>query len=179
MEHRIFQHAKIKDVVTIVKSSEDTHGCYILLEVQLAPGGGNITHYHTSLSEEFIPIAGVLALEVNGTKMLIRPGRKAIATMGQRHRFFNPGKTIITFQVKITPGDKRCTDSLKIGYGLALDGKTTQGGIPRNINHLAFLLELSDTRFTGFLSLIQQLLLRYSKKGQKKVREKLYRLYCS
>ena len=81
--------------------------------------------------------------------------------------------------MKITPGDNRCTDSLKIGYGLAMDGKTTQGGIPRNINHLAFLLELSDTRFTGFLSLVQQLLVRYSKKGQKKVREQLSRLYCS
>lgn len=167
-------------MVTIVKSSEETEGAYILLEVALSPGGGNVLHYHTSFAEEFIPVAGVLALELEHQKLLLRPGRRAKVIIGQRHRFFNPGKTTIRFQVKITPGNPNFTDALQIRHGLAMDGKATKKGIPRKLDHLALLWELSDTRFTGFLSLLHPLLRQRSRKALRKgIDRELYRRYCT
>lgn len=178
-ENRTFRNPRIKDVVTIIKSAEETGGAYILVEVALMPGGGTIMHYHTSFAEEFIPIAGVLGIEIEKQKLLLRPGRRATAQVGQLHRFFNPGKTTIRFQVRISPGIERFTDALRIGYGLAAAGKTNKKGIPRNLDHLAILLELSDTRFSGFLSLLESFLIRRARKARKRgVERELYRLYC-
>ena len=181
--HVVLENSVLKsprlDVVTIVKSDEQTDSAYILLEVAMAPGGGMINHYHTSYAEEFIPIAGVLVIEQEGQKILLRPGRRVTAGIGQVHRFFNPGKTTIRFQVKITPGKGQFIDALRIRYGLAAEGKTTTRGIPRRLDHLALLLELSDIRFTGFLSLIHPLMERLAARARKKGTDKLLRnQYC-
>lgn len=168
MKNSVFCNPKIKDKVTVLKTAEDTRGEYILVEVELAVGGGVPLHYHTSFAETFIAVEGVVGIDLGTKKLQLQPPQSAIAQKGERHRFYNPGKAPVRFRVKISPAENRFLESLCIGYGLAEDGLTTNNGTPKKLDHLAVLLEHSDTRFTGFIGLIQPLLLRRARSARKK-----------
>lgn len=179
MQRRVFQNPKIKDKVTVLKEASETDNQYLLLEVELAPNGGNTLHYHTSFAEEFIAVKGPLGVGIGKKEFKLLPGERSIVPINQLHRFFNPTNNDIKFHVKITPASKGFLQSLQIGYGLAEDGLTNNSGIPRKLDHLAILLDLSDTRLPGFLKLITPLLLLRAKKARKKgVYDELVRKYC-
>ncbi len=171
MANRIFENPLIRDKVTVLKNREETDGAYLLVEVELAVDGGNGLHYHVDFDEEFIPVEGVLGVELGKRKLLLEPGRSAIAPRMQVHRFYNPGPAPIRFQVKITPGG-RFIEGLSIAYGLAEDGFTNKKGIPKNFDHLALLLELSGTRLTGWMRIIEPMILRRAKTARAKGIEK-------
>ena len=176
---KVFYNPKVKDKVTVLKTSEDTNGDHILVEVELAPGGGTPKHYHTSFNETFIPVEGTLGVDVGKKQLRLQGTDSATAHKKEIHRFYNPGKETIRFQVKIFPAEKRFLESLCIGYGLADDGLTNDKGIPKKFDHLAVLMEHADSRFTGFLSLIEPVLLRRARKARKKgVMEELLNRYC-
>lgn len=172
MKGRVFENPCIKDRVTVLQSDKDTAGEYLLLEVEMLAGGGNTWHYHTSFDEEFTAIEGVLGIGLDKTSLHLQPGEKAVAQKGELHRFFNPGNSTVRFQVKIMPASPGFLYSLCIGYGLASDGLTNKNGIPKKLDHLACLLDLSDTRLPGFLSLITPYLLRRAARARKRGVEK-------
>lgn len=179
MKKRVFENPMINDKVTVLITPQETKGDYLLVEVELKAGGGNIMHYHTSFSEEFTAVEGITGIDVGKQVLRLHPGQKAKAEKNQLHRFYNPGPDTIRFHVKIAPGPERFLQSLCIGYGLAGDGFTNKKGIPKKLDHLAVLLELSDTRFTGFLSLITPLLLRRAKRARRNgVDKMLMDRYC-
>lgn len=171
MNKRVFENPLIKDKVTVLKDHRETGGEYLLVEVELAVGGGNGLHYHLDFDEEFMAVEGMLGVELGKRKLTLEPGQSAIAPRMQVHRFFNPGNTPIRFQVKLTPAS-RFIEGLSIAYGLAEDGFTNKKGIPKNFDHLAVLLELSGTRLTGWMRLIEPLILRRAKKARSKGVEK-------
>jgi mannose-6-phosphate isomerase-like protein (cupin superfamily) len=180
MEKRVLQNPMVKNKFTLIKTSEQTNGDYVLVEIEMSPGGSNTTHYHKSFSEEFIPVQGALAVQIAGKLSLVRPGQRIRAKEGQHHRFFNPGKKPIRFQIKMTPGNDNFINSLLIAYGLAHEGKTTKQGIPKKLDHLAILVSMLDIHFTGLLSLIQPFLNRRAKKARKKgVEKELISRYCT
>jgi quercetin dioxygenase-like cupin family protein len=179
MQKRVFYNPKIKDRVTVMRTADETNGDHILVEVELAPGGGTPKHYHTSFTETFISVEGTLGVDVAKKKFRLDPGQSAIANKNEIHRFYNPGNKTIRFYVKISPAENRFLESLCIGYGLADDGLTSDKGIPSKMDHLAVLLEHSDTRFTGFLGLIEPVLLWRARKARKKgVMQQLIAKYC-
>ncbi len=179
MEKRIFENPIIKDRVHIVKSTCETKGEYLLLEIELAPGGGNGLHYHTSFDEEFTVISGELGIEKKFGKIVLREGESATAFKGELHRFFNDSNEKIIFQVRITPGNQGFENGLRIAYGLAADGKTNKKGVPNKLDHLAIVLDISDTRLTGWMSLIEPLILKRARRARKNGIEKnLLAAYC-
>jgi quercetin dioxygenase-like cupin family protein len=179
MQRRVFYNPKVKDKVTVLKTADETGNDHILVEVELAPGGGSPKHYHTSFTETFIPVEGLLGVDVETKRFRVQDQQIAIANPNEVHRFYNPGQETIRFQVKISPAQNRFLESLCIGYGLADDGLTNNKGIPKKLDHLAVLLEHSDSRFTGFLSLIEPLLLWRARKARKKgVMKELTERYC-
>ncbi|QEC69292.1 cupin domain-containing protein [Panacibacter ginsenosidivorans] len=145
----------------------------------MAVKGGTPKHYHTSFSETFIPVEGTLGVDVGKEQLRLIPGEIAVAPKNVVHRFYNPGTTPIRFQVKIAPAESRFLESLCIGYGLADDGLTNNKGIPAKLDHLAVLMEHADSRFTGFLALIEPILLRRAVRARKKgVMNALREKYC-
>ena len=179
MNKKVFENPLIKDRVTVLESAEETGGDYLLLQVELEAGGGNAWHYHTSFAEEFTAVEGTLGIGVNKKQVLLKPGQKAVAHIGQVHRFYNPGREKILFHVKLVPGNTGFLQTLGIAYGLAADGLTNKKGIPKKLDHLACVWELSDTRLTGFLSLITPFLLRRAKRARKKgIQKMLLEKYC-
>ena len=180
MKKRVFYNPKVKDKVTVLKTADETGNDHVLVEVELAPGGGTPKHYHTSYNETFIPMDGILGVDVGKKIFRLQKDEQATASKNEIHRFYNPGKETIRFQVKISPAENRFIDSLCIGYGLADDGLTNDKGIPKKFDHLAVLMEHSDSRFTGFLKLIEPFILRRSRRAREKgVLKELMERYCN
>ena len=179
MQKRIFVNPRVKDKVTVLKTAEETGGEYLLVEVELAPGGGTPKHYHSSFNETFIPVKGVLGVDVGKHRLRLQGDQTATASLNQVHRFYNPGKEPIFFQVKIFPAEQRFLESLCIGYGLADDGLTNNQGIPKKLDHLALLVQHSDTNFPGLLSIIAPFLRYRAKQARKKgLMKELMARYC-
>lgn len=170
---RVFENPLIKDKVTILNTSRETRGQYLLLEVELQAGGGNSMHYHTSFDEVFLPVEGTLGVDLGKEKLLLQPGEQAIAKMNQLHRFYNPGKTPIRFYVKITPAKDEFIQGLSIAYGLAGDGKTNKNGIPKRFDHLAVIIQLTDTLLPGIISFLNPLIAIRARRARKNGVEKM------
>ena len=141
---RTIENPEIGDRVTFLRTTEETNGEYLLLRIELAPGGGNGLHYHPAFTEEFHAVEGRLNVELEGRHLALEPGERALVPIGARHRFYSTSDEPIVFEVEIRPA-RRFEEGVRIGYGLARDGLVRPGGMPRSIWHAALLLQLADT----------------------------------
>lgn len=167
------------DTVTFAKFSYETEGAYTLLEIDLAPGGGNTTHLHRRFSETFIPLEGTLGVEHRGRDYFLEPGEQVTVEKGEAHRFFNPGEERIRFYVRIEPGSAGFEKALFLLYGLTKDGYATEEGALKDFNHIALFLKLSDTGVPGIMNLLNPMLKRAARQIQEsgeadKLLEKYY-----
>ncbi|RNI28686.1 cupin domain-containing protein [Rufibacter latericius] len=136
----------IKDKVTFLKTAAETNGAYTLVEVELAPGGGNNLHYHVDYIEVFEVVEGTLGVQCGKENFHLQPGETATVPRKAVHRFYNPSQQErVIFHVTIKPA-RQFEELLRIGYGLATDGKTNQKGVP-NIWYLALMFEKGETYF--------------------------------
>jgi mannose-6-phosphate isomerase-like protein (cupin superfamily) len=141
---RTVRNPVIGDEVTFVRTAGETGGEHTLARVLLKPGGGNPLHYHLTYAEEFEVVDGRLTIHRDGERLMLGPGETAHAPIGSRHRFANDTDRPVTFLTTIRPA-RRFEEQIRIAYGLARDGKTIRGGIPRNPLQLALLFEISET----------------------------------
>ena len=137
------------DVATLVESSAETGGERTVLELEVAPGGGNILHRHRTYAERFRVRSGQLWVEVDGHGRILGPGEEAVAHVNALHRWSNAGRDRAVAEVELRPGHAGFEAALRIAYGLARDGKVRKDGSPRNPVHLALLLELSEMQLPG------------------------------
>ena len=151
---RTIYHPIQRDRVTFLKTAAETGSELMLVEVELAPGGGNDLHYHTTFSERFIPITGDLSVQVGKEQGVLHSGESALVKQGLIHRFYNVTDQTIRFYVEIRPAHVGFEQALRIAYGLASDGQTSAAGTPRDLLALAVVVELSNTRLSGPLSLL-------------------------
>jgi mannose-6-phosphate isomerase-like protein (cupin superfamily) len=149
-ENRLRIHNPIiKDTVTFIETCAESGGERTVLEIALAPGGGNPLHVHRSYDERFDVLDGRLGVQVRSDRRFLKPGDHAAVPRGTPHRFFSGDDEPCTFRVTLTPGHTGFEQSLCIDYGLAADGLTTQKSIPKSISHLAVTAVLSDTGLPG------------------------------
>lgn len=168
MEKRIFENPKIQDKVTVITSPAETNHEYMLLEVELKPKGGNDLHFHETFTEEFIPVAGTLGVQVGKETLDLLPGESSLVQKNVMHRFFNPTNETIKFHVKIVPAKENFIQGLAIAYGLAADGHTNEKGMPKKLDHLALLIDLTETKLKGPMALIASFMTRRAKKLRNK-----------
>jgi quercetin dioxygenase-like cupin family protein len=179
MKKRIFENPLIKDRIMLVESSKETGGAYTLIEVELKPRGGNRLHYHKSITEKFTAVKGELWVDVGNQRIRLQPGESATAPADSLHRFYNPGDRSIIFRVKLTPGHEMFEHGLAIAYGLAKEGRVSRKGIPKNLDHMALLMSLTDTGIPGFFSIIQPIMKwRATKAMEKGMHHELIERYC-
>lgn len=174
-----YYHPIQKDYATFLKSSEETGGEYTLVEVELAPGGGNAPHYHKTYDEHFEVLEGRLEVLVGEEMRVLGAGQEAVAEKNVLHRFRNGADGTTRFLVKLRPGHAGFERALKAGYGLARDGRTFSDGTPKNPYHLAVLLEWSDIRLPGLFTVAEplfRLLARWARR--KGIDRELEARYC-
>lgn len=180
MRNRTHENPLIGDRVTFLKTAAETNGACTLIEVQLAPGGGNALHYHTEFTETFAPVKGTLTVRSGHDYVQLAAGESRTVQPLERHAFHNKSREPIVFQVELRPGHPGFEKSIQIGYGLARDGKTNKKGIPKSFLQLGLLFDLSGTCLPGFLSLISPIFRRVAHRARKKgIHKVLEARYCT
>ena len=178
-EDRRYYHPVQKDYTTFLETSEETGGEHTLLEIELAPGGGNTPHYHKTYDEHFEVVEGTLEVLVGKETRALRPGQKAVAPRNTLHKFRNPGEERARFLVELRPGSAGFEKAIKAGYGLARDGRVRADGTPKNLYHLAVLLEWSEIRLPGVFTIAEPLLRFLAKRARRKgIDRELEARYC-
>lgn len=138
-----------KDYATFLKTSAETQGAYTLLEIELAPHGGNGLHIHDTYSEGFEVLEGELNVTMAGEHKILKAGDKVVVPPNVEHCFFSTSDQPTRFLVDIRPGHAGFEQSLRIAYGLASDGETNGEGVPKNILKLAYILNIGGMKFNG------------------------------
>ena len=176
---RRYYHPLQKDYATFLKTSEETGGEYTLIEVEVAPGGGNAPHYHKTYDERFEVLKGTLEVLVGEETRILRPGQEAVAKKNTLHRFRNTADEPTTFLVELRPGHGGFEKALKVAYELASEGRTFSDGTPKNPYHLAVLLEWSEMRVPGVLAVAEPLLRMLARRARRKgIDRELEARYC-
>jgi mannose-6-phosphate isomerase-like protein (cupin superfamily) len=157
-----------KDYATFLETSEETGGQYTLLEVEVAPGGGNTPHYYLAYDEHFEVLKGTLEVLVDKEILTLRPGQKTVAPKNVLHRFRNPAEEPVEFLVELRPGHAGFEKAIKVAYGLASDSLVSANGVPRNPYYTAVLLEWSDMRLPGVFTVAEPLFRLLAKRAQRK-----------
>lgn len=146
-----------KDYAIFLETSAATNGERTLIEIELAPGGGNAAHYHQAFSERFEVLEGELHVQVGQEERILRPTQAETVPINTLHRFFNPTDQAVRFLVELRPGNTGFEQALQIAYGLAADGKTNAQSIPTNLYHMALLFTFSESHLAGFMALLTPL----------------------
>jgi quercetin dioxygenase-like cupin family protein len=146
-----------RDRITFLKTSAETDGELTLLEMEVAPGGGNGLHIHTTYAERFTVIQGELGVQLSDQQHILHAGDTALAPAGTIHRWYNSSEQPSRIYVELRPGHAGFEQTLRIVYGLARDGLTHADGTPKNLLHLAVILRMSDIKVTGPVSLLSPL----------------------
>jgi quercetin dioxygenase-like cupin family protein len=168
-----------KDYATFLETSASTNGKRTLVEVELAAGGGNGLHYHTTYSERFEVLEGELCVQVGKEKLTLKPGESATAPINTLHRFYNATSQPTRFLVELQPGSVGFEQGLQIAYGLAADGMTNKEGMPTNIYHLAVCFELTESMAPGIFALVAPLFRYLAARARRKgIQQELIRKYC-
>lgn len=169
---RIFVNPIYKDRVQVLKTSEETEGHYSEGELEIYPGGGNQMHTHSAFEETFTAVKGILGVAVRNKKYYLNPGESLAVPINTPHHFFNDSNDAVTCRIKFIPGHEDFVKGLAIGYGLAADGKTNSKGKPKNLQHLALLISLTDTKPVGLFGSIFPALKWLAKRARKNGTEK-------
>jgi mannose-6-phosphate isomerase-like protein (cupin superfamily) len=176
---KVYLNPVIGDKLVFLKTSRETGGTYTLVEIELAPGGGNLPHIHGAFSEMFIPMEGALEVRSGSGKLHLHPGQTHTALPGTPHCFRNPSDQPVRFQVELRPGHEGFENSLKIAYGLACDGLTNRKGMPRNLTHLSVVGILGDTYLPGILALCMPFFRWKARQARRNgVEQELLERYC-
>lgn len=152
---RRFYHPIQRDAATFLKTASETNGEYTLVEVELAPHGGNGLHYHTEFTEQFEVLEGQLNIQCGDEELVLKQGEKALVPLNVNHRFYSTSDEPARFLVTLRPGHAGFEKTIQIAYGLASDGKTSSDGTPKGLLTLALILKLSGTRLPGLFKVIE------------------------
>lgn len=175
---RVITNPLIGDTVTFVKTSAETNGAYTLVEVILAPNGGNGMHYHIDFDEAFEVIEGTLGIQLGKQVLHLQPGQSAVAMRNEVHRFYNPSPTEpVKFLCTITPA-MQFEQLLRIAYGLANDGLTNKKGMPA-ILPLSIMFQKGGTYLPNLPTRVQQAIFGFiariaKRRGVDRALEKYY-----
>jgi mannose-6-phosphate isomerase-like protein (cupin superfamily) len=176
---KVYLNPVIGDKLVFLNTARETGGAYTLVEIELAPGGGNIPHIHRAFSEMFIPLEGTLQVRNGNQQLHLHPGQTHTVPPGTPHCFGNPSDKPIRFQVELRPGHEGFENSLKIANGLACDGLTNGKGVPRNLAHLSVVGILGDTYLPGILALCMPFFRWKARRARKQgVEKELLERYC-
>ncbi|MBV6439379.1 MAG: cupin domain-containing protein [Haliscomenobacteraceae bacterium CHB4] len=177
---RTIENPLIQDKVTFLETAAETGGKFTLVQVELAPNGGNDLHYHKTFEETFTAVEGVLGIQLGKQIIHLKKGESATAPVGSLHRFFNPSASEkVVFNVLLQPGSAGFETTLQVAYGLARDGRTSRKGIPKSLYHMALIIQWSDTNIPGLFTLFEPVMRWLARRAvQKGIDKALIAEYC-
>lgn len=169
----------VGDTLEIITEGKDTNQAYHLIQAFIPKGcPGPSPHYHLSFSEEFTVLDGRLHMLNGNQEVVLTKGQTFLAEKGKIHTFWTTD-TDAKFLCKVVPACEGQYLAALIASNLVKAGLTNKKGIPTNIWHLAVLLDIGESRLTGFFAIVGGLLGRMAKttKG-KRVKTELMEKYA-
>ena len=116
--------------MTFLKTSRQTGGEYVLVEVAVEPNGFVASpHFHPKQSERFEIIEGEMEFRIGRETVTAGPGDVIVVEPGTAHRFRNIGDTVARFTCEVRPA-LQFEQLLETMFALAEDGKTNKKGLP-------------------------------------------------
>ena len=179
MDNQTIQNKVTGEQITFLESAKDNGGGRSVLKFKVEPKANTPLHYHNRFDEKFEVLDGVLTVVTGKTKVKLKKDETATAYKTVRHRWINETSDVTEFLVIITPGNLDVENMFKMYCGLANDGQSNKHGIPKNPFVLGLMMELGESRLTGWMTLISPLLKWLSASARKKGLDKmLYDKYC-
>ena len=116
--------------MTFLKTSRQTGGEYVLVEVAVEPNGFVASpHFHPKQSERFEIIEGEMEFRIGRETVTAAAGDVVVVEPGTAHRFRNVGDTVARFTCEVRPA-LQFEQLLETMFALAVDGKTNKKGLP-------------------------------------------------
>jgi quercetin dioxygenase-like cupin family protein len=112
------------------KTSADTGGEYVLVEVTVEPDGAvAAAHVHPYQSETFELLEGAVWFRRGREEILAGAGDTVHVEPGTAHKFWNAGERPARFRTEIRPA-LEFESLIETMFGLAADGRTNRKGMP-------------------------------------------------
>jgi len=179
MDNQTIQNKLTGEQITFLESVKDNGGVRSVLKFKVEPKANVPLHYHNSFDEKFEVVDGELSVVTGKTKVKLKKGETATAYKTVRHRYLNESSDVTEFLVTISPGNLHVENMFKIYCGLANDGQSNKQGIPKSPFVMGLMMELGESRLTGWMTLASPLLKWLAGSARKKGIDKiLYDKYC-
>jgi mannose-6-phosphate isomerase-like protein (cupin superfamily) len=131
--------------ITFRETSGTTRGELLAIDLELPAGrrvpGGQ--HIHPRQEERFEVVKGTMRFKLGRKQVVAGPGEVVVVPAGQRHDFANVGDDDALVRVEVRPALKM-EQLFETAVGLAEQGRTMLGGIPRPLNLAVFTEEFED-----------------------------------
>ena len=131
--------------ITFRRTSADTRGELLAIDLELpanrrVPGG---QHIHPNQEERFEVVEGTMRFKMGRKRVVAGPGEVVVVPAGQKHDFANVGDGDALVRVEVRPALKM-EQLFETAVGLAEQGRTMLGGIPRPLDLALFTQEFED-----------------------------------
>jgi quercetin dioxygenase-like cupin family protein len=115
------------------KTSADTNGEYVEIEVFVKPGGVvAAAHVHPYQTERFEILGGTIGMKVGRKTIEAGYGDVITVEAGTKHKFWNAGEDELHFVTVVSPA-LQFESLLETMFALAADGKTNRKGMPNPV----------------------------------------------
>jgi quercetin dioxygenase-like cupin family protein len=113
-----------------LKTSRDTHGEAVVVEVTLRPDAFvAAAHVHPFQVEQFRILEGTVGFRLGRERREARAGDVVVVPAGTAHKFWNAGETPAKFVTVVRPA-LQFEQLIETMFSLAADGKTNRKGMP-------------------------------------------------
>jgi quercetin dioxygenase-like cupin family protein len=124
------EHPVTGERMTFIKTSRETGGEYVLVELELAPGGHvAAAHLHPYQDEIFEILEGRVGFKAGDREFVAVAGGSVTVERGTAHKFWNAGEETARFRVEVRPA-LRFEQLIETMFTLAQDGKVNRKGMP-------------------------------------------------
>lgn len=130
--------------ITFRKTSADTDGEYLEIDVELTPEGAVPgMHVHPHQQEHFEILSGNVRFRSGLKKIDAKAGDVLVVEPGTAHKFKNNGEENAVMRVRVTPA-LDMERLFETAVGLAQDGRVTKKGTPRPLDLALFVSEFKN-----------------------------------
>lgn len=91
------------ETVTFLETAEESNGLQVVMQIEVAPGGGPLPHAHRHQTEVFEGLAGAVELQLGKRRIMLTPGVTATVHAGILHGFRNSTEVPATIRVTAMP----------------------------------------------------------------------------
>ncbi len=131
--------------ITIRETAATTDGELLAIDLELPAGrrvpGGQ--HIHPKQEERFEVVEGTMRFKLGRKRVVAGPGDVVVVPAGQKHDFANVGDDDALVRVEVRPALKM-EELFETAVGLAEQGRTFMGGIPKPLDLALFTEEFED-----------------------------------